>query len=99
VAVRKGYELQICDAAPPKHRTGSVYSFQDAPLVIPKPAGGWNRYEIRVTGQEYRIWVNGRLVNEFVGNRSAAGFVGLQNHDDASKVGFRDIRVVELRRQ
>lgn len=97
VAVNRGYELQICDAAQAKHRTGSVYSFQDCTAMPTKPVGEWNTYEIEVVGQRYRVFVNGTLVNEFEGARSAEGFVGLQNHDDKSPVRFRNIRVLELK--
>lgn len=97
VAVNRGYEFQVCDAAGPKHRTGSAYSFQDARSVPTKPVGEWNHYEIQAVGQRYTVWINGKLVNVFRGERSRKGFVGLQNHDDKSVVQFRNIRVVELR--
>lgn len=96
VAVNQGYEIQICDTAGPKHDTGSVYSFQQATGIPTREAGSWNHYRIRVVGQEYRIEVNGQLVNEFTGDRTERGYIGLQNHDDASPVHFRDIRVTEL---
>ena len=96
VAVRQGYELQICDAAEPKHRTGSVYSFKGASSVPTKPVGEGNHYAIEVRGQRYRVRVNGVLVTEFTGDRSQAGHIGLQNHDPDSRVSFKNIRVVEL---
>ena len=95
-AVREGYEIQICDSTGPGHRTGSVYSFQDAEALASHPPGTWNRYEIMVRGQEYRIQLNGREVCRFHGARGRQGYVGLQNHDDASPVRFRNIRVREL---
>jgi hypothetical protein len=97
VAVKEGYEIQICDAAPAKHRTGSVYSFQDASALPTRPPGEWNHYEIRVVGQHYTVRVNGVTVNEYDGDRSERGHVGLQNHDDESRVSFRNVRVTELR--
>jgi len=42
------------------------------------------------------VRLNGRRVNDFKGNRLLRGHVGIQNHDDASRVSFRDIRVVEI---
>ncbi|MHC5011276.1 MAG: family 16 glycoside hydrolase, partial [Planctomycetota bacterium] len=96
VAVHQGYEIQICDVDPPKHRTGSIYGFQDATEVPTHPVGEWNHYEIRVVGQHYEVWVNGRKVNDFTGERSPEGHVGLQNHDARSRVRFRNVRVVEL---
>ncbi|HEX9793472.1 MAG TPA: DUF1080 domain-containing protein [Planctomycetota bacterium] len=98
VAVNEGYEMQICDTADAKHRTGSVYDFQDASAVPTNPAGEWNRYTIRVVGQVYTLYVNGMHVNTFVGERGIRGHVGLQNHDDGSPVRFRAIRVRELGR-
>jgi hypothetical protein len=95
-AVNEGYEIQICDAADPKHNTGSVYSFQAPSKSAVKPAGEWNKYRIEVRGQKYSIFVNGELVNEFQGSRSLEGHVGLQNHDPESKVRFRYLRVTEL---
>lgn len=96
VAVNKGYELQICDGADPKHRTGAVYSFKESSPAPTKDPGQWNHYEIKVVGQQYAVTINGRPVNEFTGDRSLEGFVGLQNHDDGSRVTFRSVRVVTL---
>jgi hypothetical protein len=36
------------------------------------------------------------VVTNFIGNRSLEGFIGLQNHDDRSKVYFRNIMIKEL---
>jgi hypothetical protein len=96
VAVHKGYEIQICDEGDPKHRTGAVYSFQESAELASKPYGEWNHYEIQAVGQQYTVRLNGRAVTEFKGDRSLEGFVGLQNHDDASRVAFRNVRVVPL---
>ena len=96
IAVNQGYEIQICDTAEPKHETGSVYSFQAPSSVPTKPAGQWNEYEITVVEQEYTIKVNGTVVNQYHGDRSTEGYVGMQNHDDGSPVHYRNIRVKEL---
>ena len=96
VAVHEGYELQICDTAGAKHRTGSVYDFQDARSVPTRAVGAWNVYEITVVGQRYTVRVNGELVNEFEGERSREGYIGLQNHDPESPVRFRNLRVQPL---
>lgn len=93
VAVNHGYEIQVCDSAAPQHNTGSVYSFQAATHIPTRPVGEWNRYEITVVGQHYTVRINGEVVNEFDGDRSREGYIGLQNHDDASPVRYRDIRV------
>ena len=97
VAVNKGYEIQICDTDPAKHRTGSIYSFEDASEVPTHKVGEWNHYEITVVGQKYTVRINGKRVTTFTGDRTLEGHIGLQNHDPASKVSFRNIRVVELK--
>ena len=99
LAVNKGYEIQICDTGGPKHRTGSIYDFQDSTSVPTGEPGTWNHMEILAVGSRYEVRVNGRTVNRFAGDRSLEGFVGLQNHDEASRVSFRNVRVVELRRE
>ena len=96
VAVNEGYEIQICDTAPEKHDTGSIYSFQGSTAKPTMPAGEWNVYRITVVGQSYQVELNGEVVNVFGGERSERGFVGLQNHDDGSPVRFRNITVTEL---
>jgi len=96
VAVKEGYEIQICDTPAPKHDTGSVYSFQAATHLPTKPQGEWNKYLIRVVGQQYTISINGELVNSYTGDRSERGYIGLQNHDDGSPVRYRNIRVTEI---
>jgi hypothetical protein len=96
VAVHQGYEIQVCDTAPEKHNTGSVYSFQAGTHIPTKPVGEWNEYIIRVVGQHYTIYINSEKVNEFDGDRSTEGYIGMQNHDDASPVRYRNIKVREL---
>ncbi|HET6201718.1 MAG TPA: family 16 glycoside hydrolase [Planctomycetota bacterium] len=98
VAVHRGYEVQICDGADPRHRTGSIYDFQDSTRIPTADPGSWNHMEIAATGTRYVVRINGRRVNDFTGERSLGGFVGIQNHDEGSRVSFRNIRVVELRR-
>ncbi len=95
VAVNGGYEIQICDTADDKHNTGSIYSFQGPSKVPTRAVGEWNHMEIFVSGQHYRISVNGLVVNEYVGDRTLEGFIGIQNHDDGSPVHYRNIRVHE----
>lgn len=96
VPVESGYEIQIDDSTDPLHQTGSVYTFSPANLLAAKPAGEWNQYRIEVRGQHYRIFLNGQKVNEFIGSRGRQGYIGLQNHDDDSRVAFRNVRVTPL---
>jgi type 1 glutamine amidotransferase len=103
-AVNKGYEIQIDASDVPEKTTGSVYSFQSADLAARdaalNPPGEWNTYEIRVEGERLRVWLNGRLINDYTNtdpDRSLAqGHIGIQNHGDGDQVSFRNIRIKEL---
>jgi hypothetical protein len=60
--------------------------------------GRWNIFEIIVIEQSYSVTLNKtKMVTNFIGNRSLEGFIGLQNHDDRSKVYFRNIMIKELK--
>lgn len=96
-AIESGYEVQIDDAADPPHRTGAIYDQSAAFTNASKPAGEWNTYRIKVSGQRYEIFLNGEKVNDFFGEKGREGFIGLQNHDPGSTVWFRNVRVQPLR--
>ena len=96
VAVNEGYEIQIDNSRDPDHVTGSVYSFSPPFQVNANPTDDWNTYRIEVTGQRYQVWLNDEKINDFFGDRSREGHIGLQNHDDSSKVWFRNIRIKKL---
>ncbi|MBT2364476.1 DUF1080 domain-containing protein [Streptomyces sp. ISL-10] len=68
VAIKYGHEVQILDRPDgDMYKSGSIYGFDRVGLggagVTPK--GTWNDYEIRVEGQHYSVFRNGKLVNEF----------------------------------
>ena len=72
IAVKEGYEIQIDDSARnPLHRTGAIYDFGAPTKMVSKPAGQWNRMEIQTFNQSYTVFVNGQIVNEFAGNKTA----------------------------
>ncbi|MFJ8579575.1 OmpL47-type beta-barrel domain-containing protein [Micromonospora sp. NPDC093277] len=76
VAIKYGHEIQILDRPDgDQYKSGSVYGFDQVGLagagVTPK--GTWNDYEIRVVGQHYSVFRNGKLINEYV-NRPDAVF-------------------------
>ncbi len=96
VAVREGYEIQIDNSRDPEHLTGSIYAISAPFKAAANATDEWNACRIMVTGQRYRIWLNDELVNDFIGDRSREGHIGLQNHDDSSRVAFRDVRVKVL---
>jgi hypothetical protein len=98
VAVREGYEIQIDDrAGDPIHQTGAIYDFVAPSKAVSKPPGQWNTMEIQVLSQSYTVIINGQKVTEFTGSRMTEGYVGLQAHDDKSKVSFRNILIKEVK--
>jgi len=108
-AVHNGYEVQILEGGDEWHRTGSIYSLSRATLANQKPTGEWNTLEIQLKGQKTAVFLNGEKVNEFVGTqevpprkqwyepvrgpRPDEGYIGLQNHDQASIVYFKEVSV------
>jgi hypothetical protein len=96
-AVREGYEIQIDDRADdPIHQTGAIYDFAAPNKLVSKPTNQWNTMEIQVVNQYYTVIINGEKVTEFKGSKMSEGFIGLQAHDDKSKVSFRNIMIKEI---
>ncbi|NGO69411.1 DUF1080 domain-containing protein [Streptomyces sp. SB3404] len=103
-AVDNGYEVQIDATDAPDRTTGAVYGFQSADLAqrdkALNPPGEWNTFELRVEGERLRIFLNGRLINDFTNTdpqRSLRdGYIGLQNHGEDDEVEFRNVRLKEL---
>ena len=107
-AIDYGYEIQIDDMGSPHgnpiHRTGAIYNYKGPSSTKTKSSskqlavGRWNTFEIIVIQQSYSVTLNkDKVVTNFIGNRSLEGFIGLQNHDDRSKVYFRNIMIKELK--
>ena len=99
IAVNEGYEIQIDNKAGEAiHYTGAIYDFA-APIkkVVSKPVGEWNTMKIHVINQSYNVLINGEKVTDFTGDRLTEGYIGLQAHDEKSKVSFRNIMVKEVK--
>ncbi len=103
VAVNQGYEIQIDATDTADRTTGSIYGFKSADLAARdaalNPPGEWNTYELLVEGQRIRVYLNGRLVNDFTNAdpaRNLDGYIGLQNHGTGDTAAFRNVRVKEL---
>lgn len=108
-AVHNGYEVQIDAAGDEWHCTGSLYSLSRVTMTNQKPMGEWNTMDIGLAGQKTIVILNGKKINEFVGNqpvpprkqwfepvrgpRPDYGYIGLQNHDARSTVYFREVSV------
>jgi hypothetical protein len=43
------------------------------------------------------VLINGEEVTEFKGSKMSKGYIGLQAHDDKSKVSFRNIMIKEIK--
>ena len=112
-AVHHGYEVQIYAPGDDRHRTGVIYSITATDQHVDAPPGAWNTMEITLDGPHIRVTVNGTRVTDFDpagpvpprehdyeperGPRPERGYIGLQNHDDASAVSFREVSVRPLR--
>ncbi len=58
-----------------------------------KAPGEWNRYEIKVSGGNIELKVNGETVNQASGLDVLAGPIGLQS--EGAEIHFRNIELVE----
>lgn len=110
--VHNGYEVQIDAGGDEWHSTGAIYSLSKVSERRQKPMGEWNTMDIEIRGQLTRVLLNGALVNEFRGDQAVperkqwfepvrgprpdAGYIGLQNHDQGSRVHFREVSVRPL---
>jgi len=109
--VNKGYEVQIDFSENDYHRTGVLYSLTKA-MAKPQPQE-WNTMEIALTDDRTVVTLNGEKITDYKegdpvpekkassepdrGKRAAAGYIGLQNHNDKDVVLFRDISIKKLK--
>ena len=102
--IGKSFEIQIDDDnTSASHRTGAIYDAEPVKLNAANPSGEWNHYRITLNGNNYKVELNGKLVNDWdaeprgkIKSFSNAGYIGLQNHDSDAKAAFRNIFVKEL---
>src|SRR6185369_903087 len=79
-ALKTGYEVHIDNLATDAIRTTGAISGVAAPSrMAGRSAGQWNHYHIEVTGQRYRVFLNGELVNDFIGEKALDGHIALEN--------------------
>jgi Domain of Unknown Function (DUF1080) len=114
-AVHHGYEVQICDGADPFHTTGAVYSMSKATSSPSKVGEWntmditlrGNKVEVTLNGVIVQDFDPATAViperkkdyEPERGPRPEAGYIGIQNHDDAGKgaqVYFKEISVKPL---
>src|SRR5262245_30645068 len=68
-AVHNGYEVQIDASGDRWHSTGSIYSLSPVTKMNQKLPGEWNSMDMQLDGQKTTVFLNGKRVNEFVGNQ------------------------------
>jgi 3-keto-disaccharide hydrolase len=100
-----GWQAEV---APPGKHTGGIYeSYGRGWLIQPKPEdekylkmGEWNKYKIKVDGDEVTTWLNGHqmcyIKDEKIGH--GEGFIALQIHQGGGiKVSWKNIKIEELK--
>ena len=109
--VHNGYEVQIDAAGDEWHCTGALYSLSRATKRTQKPMGQWNVMDVVLMRQGTQVILNGEKVNDFFGDqpvpprkqwyepirgpRPDSGYIGLQNHDAASTIYFKEISILD----
>jgi hypothetical protein len=97
-----GHEVQINNTHVDPVKTGSLWNvvqFHDSPVKDDE----WFNVHIRVQGKKARVYINDKLLVEYVepegipGPRKIGkGYIALQQHDPGSKVCFRNIMLKQL---
>ena len=97
------FEVQIDDSQEGIHQTGSIYDAEAPKTKAFKPTGEWNHYKIILNGGNVKVELNGTVVNDWnmeprgkIRSFSRDGYIGLQNHDYATSVYFKNIYIKEL---
>ena len=100
VAVKRGHEFEIGDPNPekPTWRTGSMYPFKASTKANTRDLGAWNSFEMLCVGHDYSVRINNEVVTTWSDpqQRSASGYIGLQNYNDNKTVRFRNLRIKDL---
>ncbi|MBI1786992.1 MAG: DUF1080 domain-containing protein [Acidobacteria bacterium] len=89
-----GYELQIYDTQPAGYNTGSLVGHIKAKEAV-KLTGGWQSYEVEVTGNHFLVKLDGKTVLFGRDDKSKLGHLGLQYNKD-KKIEFRNIKLKPL---
>ena len=102
-AAAQGYEIQIDDrgidhesgaADSPLHRTGAIYERAPATGRSSAPTGEWNTFEIQASDAVITVHLNGTRVSRIEDSDGPRmGYIGLQAHDETSRVQFRRLQV------
>jgi len=101
-----GYETQVNQTQGDWRKSGSVYSVQDVKEIHVKDQQ-WYTHHVVVKGDTVRIYLDGKLVNEFkeeAGRKPGKDFerklnqgtIAFQAHDPKSVVYYKNVRVKKL---
>lgn len=98
-----GLECQINSTHSDWRKTGSIYGVQDMKEPGHKD-GKWVTMKLRVEGDEVKVWIDGKLHNEWTQTekhtwqkkRIDSGTFALQAHDPGSVVKVKSFRVKPL---
>ena len=90
---KNNYECDVSNSPDPLQASGAFMGVK-APIARAQKEGEWNELEITAIGQRYRVMLNGVLVNDFTGDRSTRGYIGLQLN--VATVQYRNIRIKDL---
>jgi hypothetical protein len=106
--VARGIEVQIYDSgSKPKdakltdHDSGGIIPGIPPTKNTAKPAGEWNRMQVKVQGNRVTVMLNGEVVNDVpldhakIKDRPPTGYIGFQDH--GLPLWLRNIRVRELK--
>lgn len=111
-AVHRGYEVQIDNRGDEWRRTGCLYTVSLEKKKVNARVNEWNTMIITLEGLRTSVEINGALVTDYTegepvppkgendparGPRPEVGYIGLQNHDENSRVHFREVSVAPLR--
>jgi hypothetical protein len=97
-AAESGGVLGTSDAAPRQRRRRPATA---GSTCSKKPAGEWNRMQVRVKGTKVTVLLNGEVVNEVsldqgaLKSRPLTGYIGFQDH--GLPLWLRNIRVRDLK--
>ena len=93
----KGYEVQLCNTGDDAQKTGSLYNFQKV-TESAIADDQWSKQTVAVIGNRILIQVNGKLFVDYPDKESTytEGYIAFQQHDQASQVNFKNVRIKPL---
>jgi hypothetical protein len=88
-------DVQV-DYNDPHNKTGAIYN-RESPIRELGAEERWNRCRVQCTGTRVRVWIDGRLANDFGELHTWKGAIGLQMHGGRPHnhvVRFRNLQLL-----